>query len=665
MPAWEAITQDAFVLSIIRGGYQIHLAVPLPNGVLRLPTPRMNGQSKRNIRAEISALLNKGVIERVKDHPHLCLSPVFIVPKRSGKLRMILNLKKINLHIDSVGFKMETLSSILPLLRPGDWAVSLDLRDAYHHVPIAARSRDLLGFSFDGQAYRYRALPFGLKPAPRLFTRVVSCVAAFVRQQGLRLFCYLDDWLLVANSRELLMVQLEFLLKTVQELGFIINWEKSKLTPTQGPLFLGASLDIPRQLARPSPQRVDTIIAAAGALRRKRHATARRWLQFLGYLASLVDVLPDCRLHMRPLQLHFLSHFRPNRDSLLLPVPVPHTIRVLLLQWQKRSFLCQGNPFSIPQPSVTVTTDASLLGWGGHCRDMTVAGDWSHLDRTPHINVLEFLAVSLSIQHFKECLHHRTVLIQTDNVTVTAYINKQGGTHSPRLNDLAAQFWRWCRRNDIVPVASHIAGQDNLIADFLSRGRSLPSEWMLHPQIVSRIVQVMGPLTVDLFASALNHRLPRYCSRVRDPAAWAIDAFSLNWGTIAGYAFPPIALIPRLLRKVREDQASVVLIAPWWPKRPWFLDLISLLAGLPRVLPDRPDLIRQPISEIPHPRPLSLALTAWPLSGSLPVRQAFLHGPLTLSHTATGIPPGRRTIPVWRDSFNGASLVTLIPVLPL
>ena len=149
-----------------------------------MPTPRMPPQVRAGMAAEITALLNKGVIEPMADHPRLCLSPVFLVPKRSGNFRLILNLKRINRYIGSVHFTMETLASILPYLNPGDWTVSIDLKDAYHHVPIAAQSRDLLGFTFNGRVYRFKALPFGLKPAPRIFTRLVGCVAAFLRQRG-------------------------------------------------------------------------------------------------------------------------------------------------------------------------------------------------------------------------------------------------------------------------------------------------------------------------------------------------------------------------------------------------------------------------------------------------------------------------------------------------
>ena len=172
---------------------------------------------------------------------------------------------------------METLASILPYLNPGDWTVSIDLLDAYHHVPIAAASRELLGFTFNGSVYRLKALPFGLKPAPRLFTRLVGCVAVFLRQRGLWIFCYLDDWLMVATPPPpppLLRQHLALLLQTVQALGFIINWDKSELTPTQCPNFPRGDYRYPRQLARPSQRRIATIVAAARLLRGRRQAPA-------------------------------------------------------------------------------------------------------------------------------------------------------------------------------------------------------------------------------------------------------------------------------------------------------------------------------------------------------------------------------------------------------
>ena len=134
--------------------------------------------------------------------------------------------------------------------------MSIDLSDAYHHVPIALPSRRLVGFTLAGRVYQYRALPFGLRPAPRLKTRLVSTVAAFLTEKDIRLFCYLDDWLIVEDSPQRLVLHGYYTLKVVQSLGFIVNCEKSDLTPTQRPMFLGAKIDIPHQLACPSLESV-------------------------------------------------------------------------------------------------------------------------------------------------------------------------------------------------------------------------------------------------------------------------------------------------------------------------------------------------------------------------------------------------------------------------
>ena len=77
---------------------------------------------------------------------------------------MILNLKRINLHISPAHFRMETLGSILPLLRPGDWTASIDLKDAYHHVPIAPASRDLLGLQWQKASTASRLCPSASDP---------------------------------------------------------------------------------------------------------------------------------------------------------------------------------------------------------------------------------------------------------------------------------------------------------------------------------------------------------------------------------------------------------------------------------------------------------------------------------------------------------------------
>ena len=70
--------------SIVRSGLVVELSEPLPGGAVRMPTPRMPPHVRAGMTAEITALLNKGVIEPTADHPRLCLSPVFSSPIARG-----------------------------------------------------------------------------------------------------------------------------------------------------------------------------------------------------------------------------------------------------------------------------------------------------------------------------------------------------------------------------------------------------------------------------------------------------------------------------------------------------------------------------------------------------------------------------------------------------
>ena len=653
---WREITTDSFVLSILSAGYSVNLN-PLPAGfqlrrVTRLPR---DPRRLRELHSEIESLLSKGAIIPVRDSPTLLLSSVFLTPKRSGGLRLILNLKRLNRFVDSPPFKMETLPTILPLLSPHDWAVSIDLQDAYLHIPIAPESQRFLGFKIGDHTFCYKALPFGLRSAPRVFTRIVRVVAAFLRRQGLRVYCYLDDWLLVAPSRSILLDHTERLIQVVQNLGFIINWEKSALEPTQIPEFLGATLDIPHQLARPAPHRMTSLMREARALSRRRSATAKCWLRVLGMMASMVDLVPNCRFHMRPIQLHLLRVFRPSRDNLNKQITLTNEVRSSLAPWYRRSFLSQGKPFRQRPPSVTITTDASLLGWGAHMGDHHLRGIWTPARARLHINILELLAVHLALQGFRHMITGRSVLVRTDNNTVVAYLNKQGGTRSRTLCLLTRKILQWTFKRHISIQAVYIPGVDNHIADFLSRGCSLPTEWQLNSRIMDQIFLSYGRPQVDLFASALNAQLPLYCSKYRDPRAMATDAFSIPWSSMTAYAFPPIALIPRILLKIQADGAEVLLLAPLWPRRPWFPLLLELLAGIPSRLPPWENLIHQPGTQILHPHPDRLCLTLWPLCGDVRRRRVFRTGLPLWSRSHCANRPGILMIPDWPISRHGVT----------
>ena len=157
----------------------------------------MSQSSSPFLREEIEKLLNKRAVERVQNPgtPGF-YSRIFLVPKKNGKLRLIIDLSLLNRYIKKQSFKMETVKSVRQAMRLNDWAVSIDLTDAYLHVPIHHQSRKYLRFVHEDQVYHFTALPFGMSLSPLIFSKLMDVIAAFLRQCDISVFLYLDDWLI-------------------------------------------------------------------------------------------------------------------------------------------------------------------------------------------------------------------------------------------------------------------------------------------------------------------------------------------------------------------------------------------------------------------------------------------------------------------------------------
>lgn len=150
----------------------------------------------------------------------------------------------------------------------------------------------------------------------------------------------------------------------------------------------------------------------------------------------------------------------------------------------------------------------------------------------------------------------------------------------------------------------------------MSRGAPTYGEWALHPEVVMQIWARYSWAVVDLFASRENARCALFYSLRSTDAPLGVDALAHAWPRVLLYAFPPLALIPSTLARVREHGHDVILVAPHWPAMHWLGEIYQLMCAHPWQLPLRRDLLSQGAGAVFHPHPKRLALWAWPLSGS-------------------------------------------------
>ena len=107
---------------------------------------------------------------KVKYFPSQIVSGIFLLPKKEGIFRLILNLKRFNEFVTHHHFKMDSLQTIIKLVTPDCFMASIDMKDAYYSIPVESEDRKYLCFKWEDQFYEFTCLPNGLSCAPRQFT---------------------------------------------------------------------------------------------------------------------------------------------------------------------------------------------------------------------------------------------------------------------------------------------------------------------------------------------------------------------------------------------------------------------------------------------------------------------------------------------------------------
>ena len=611
LSAWKNCNPCPWALRTITHGYRIQFArrPPLTNKVL---FTKARGQALVTLREEISALLAKNAIQEVnlEENPVGFYSKYFLVKKKTGGMRPILDLRFLNKYLKSFQFKMLRTDTLLHKVRRGTFWTKIDLKDAYFHVSIYPPHRKFLRFGLDGRVYEYTVLPFGLSLSPRVFSKCTQVAIAPLRSQGIRLDTYLDDWLISADSRQEAVRHTETVVSHLTSLGFNLNFEKSVLVPSQQTTFIGIMLDSNTLVARLSQERINSLLACVTAFRVGQYVSYKTCMKMEGLMASAIHLARLGRFCMRPFQRWRLSLRIPSSCGARM-VRVSEACARALQPWD-RTFLSLGVQVGTVVSYKTITTDASLTGWGAVFEGRTAKGVWNTTLQSAHINYLELMAVFLALQRFEPLVRGCHVRVRTDNTTTVCYINKQGGLHSPALDRLARDLTLWCDTRILSIRAYHIAGLLNSGADLLSRGRYWYGDWCLHQGVANQIWSRYGRPEVDLFASQENAKCSRFFSIIGS-APLGLDALSHDWPRELLYAFPPLELIRPTLERIRLQGQSVLLVAPAWGS--WRSEIAPLLYDDPWRLPPLVNLLSQANGDILHPSPQDLDLWVWPVRG--------------------------------------------------
>ncbi len=198
---------------------------------------------------------------------------------------------------------MLMIKTIMSQVQEEDWFVTIDLKDAYFTSRLFKDTGGSFGLPLrEGLPIQGPALRPGL--APRTFTKCMDAALAPLRLQGIRVLNYLDDWIILAHSRELVSRHRDIVLGHIHSLGLRMNAKKSVLLLSQRTVFLGVRLDSVQMQARLAPARIPVLTACLACFKLGHHVsvgTYRTYRRLLGLMAAASPVLPTASHEAIPL----------------------------------------------------------------------------------------------------------------------------------------------------------------------------------------------------------------------------------------------------------------------------------------------------------------------------------------------------------------------------
>ena len=494
----------------------------------------------------MQSLLDLGAIYEVPPQPCF-LSRIFVVPKEPTGSRLILDVSALNKYLVVPSFKMSNHRSLSKVLPCPAWMASLDLKDAYLHVPIRQNLHKFLALTCWGKLFFFRALPFGLATAPWLFSALIEAVLTHLRTRGFNILGYLDDLVLWNIRKDELHVQVQETIRLLENLGLTINAKKSKPLPTLSLVWVGIVWNSLKGTWAPQQKILREISVLASKLLASGSGTRRQWEGLCGRVAFVAQVNRRAKHLSHPIVHMSLLDHDQDRDKV---VRFPNPLLEGLVPWSRVESWLTPECFMLPSSSLQCWTDASLAGWGILSEQgQSWKGRWSEAQRGSHINVLELQTILFAVEHLN--LRRSTLIVWSDNQTAISVIQKQG-SHSQDLQNLAGQLLEICERNELRIMPRHIKGSLNVAADALSREEVLSGEWELSEETFKSLLFQHGQnLQVDLFASPLNHKLPKYFCPFSYPGALAQDALAQDWNLFSQVLiFPPPDLTKEVAKKL-------------------------------------------------------------------------------------------------------------------
>ncbi len=596
---WEGLGACQMVLNWVRVGFMAWFTQGVPT------MSKVNQEScyepeshRRFVSASMEALKARGVVGVWKEEwgaPRV-ISPLKVVPKKGGKLRLILDLSRLNKYLRFPKFKYDSVRLIAELFEEGDYMFSWDAKDGYWHVDLHEDMWEYMCFEWEGEILFFAVMPFGLAPACWVFTKMMRVAINFMRLQGLKVLAYIDDGLAAAQPMAMAARLRDQTIRTLLGCGWLINWAKSDLDLTlEGKEFIGYIISTKGQGSlSPSEARCSKLLLAVDSALQARTVSPRRVAQATGHIVSLRPCLdPMALLFTRHLNIwiqRVVDQFGWDWRE-VLDGEAREELKVWkgwFPHWKTRPLWPRGEPEMLMAQDASDTAVGGWLGvfngerkewddkdrphWVGEVSYedgvLEAVGRLEKQDLVLSSTYRELYAVFFMIRTFGHLLKGRWVRIQADNRSLYFIASKGSSTCLQIHNLLVRMFWI-CAEAEIRWDILWLPRELNQKADRLSKELD-EDDWSINLKFWDVIQARFGPFDCDMFASGETALLSVFCALYWCPSVSFVDCFSRSWSEGNLWWHPNPRDLGKVLRKVRADKARGAALIPVWPGALWW-----------------------------------------------------------------------------------------------
>src|SRR5213080_710558 len=417
---------------------------------------RISPQHRDAIQETVEELLKAGHIEHSKSQWR---SPLLVVMRKDGKIRVVIDLRKVNGLTKGQAYTMKNQDELLETLAGHQVFSLIDLRNGYHNIPMADKDKEKTAFSVPGPKggqYHFTVMPFGLKGAPATFQQFMDDIfRPFIDRF---MVVYIDDIAIYSDSLEDHYKHLRSVFQVMKDKQLYANRKKCFFRQKRIP-YLGHYVS--EGGIKMDPKKVEAVRNWPPITNIKQ---LRGFLGLSGFYRKFIKnysgiALPLTKLLKDDTKFHWTSDQDKARDYLIDAL----TTAPILTTPQK------GLPLE-------VATDASDESYGAvlSCGGKPVAfmsRKFSDSQKNWKIYQKEYFAIFAAFMKWDYRLRTKEpITVITDNAAISRIMNQ------PKLSAMQARWISYLSEFNIHP--QFIEGKENKVADALSRRDLLGISWV-------------------------------------------------------------------------------------------------------------------------------------------------------------------------------------------